>query len=73
MGITTNQREGSVEKVEEVISHVAPREEPEQKASVSSTPPTLCSPTLAKDGTSVTGALKYHLKNRTSDRKLGIS
>ena len=64
MGITTDKKEGSVERGGEAIGHASPWNEPERKASVPATPATPRPTTIAKDGTAVTGALKHHLKKQ---------
>ena len=56
-----------------VTSHAASRAVTGGREKDATTPATLCPPQLLRDGTPVTGALKYLLKNKTNDRRLSGS
>ena len=68
--ITTDQIEGSVDRLGGAVGQVSPRDDPKRKASAPATQATLRPPTLEKDGTAITEALKHHLKNQNKQQKM---
>ena len=74
MGITTDQTEGSVERVGEAMGHASPRDKPERKASAPTTPATLHQQTLAKRCHSSYWGLEASLeKAEQAPKKIRIS
>ena len=69
IGILTDQTLRSVASVEAAIGQASPRDEPQRKADAQATPAILHPPTLEKNGTAVTGALKHHLKRQNKQQK----
>ena len=58
------QIEGSVDRLGAAVGQESPQNDLKRKASAPATKVTLRPPTLEKDGTAVTGALKHHLKKQ---------